>query len=132
MAARTFCRAAAEGIADAPIPTAQAAGLTLHGTPDGASPAQGPISSLACGTCTTLMAVALRLLPPPPARTGEGGAWATARSLHWKRTQSGRRSVGPLPVSTTSPSKSLNAPVKLDGLTLNATPLEDPCVTLRA
>jgi len=45
VAAGTGRRAAAQGIADAPVAAAQAAGLTVHG----ASPPQGLVGSLACG-----------------------------------------------------------------------------------
>src|SRR2546425_12667380 len=47
MTAGTSRRAATEGVADAPVPTAQTAGFTVHGTLDGTSPLQGPVGSLA-------------------------------------------------------------------------------------
>lgn len=57
MAAGTGRRAAAEGVTDAPIPTAQTAGLTFHCTLDGTSALQGPTDSLAWKTCSTLIRV---------------------------------------------------------------------------
>src|SRR5712692_8572950 len=53
MAAGTGCRAVAQGVADAPVPTAQTAELTVHGTLDGTSPRQSPVGSLACRISST-------------------------------------------------------------------------------
>ena len=63
MAAGTGRRAAAEGIADTPVPTAHTTGFTVQGILDGTSPWQVQVDSLAWETCSTPVGLTAPSLP---------------------------------------------------------------------
>src|SRR5216683_5209676 len=73
MAAGTGCRAVAQGVADAPVPTAQTAELTVHGTLDGTSPRQSPVGSLACRISSTDSVWNAGRAPATPSDSGTKG-----------------------------------------------------------